>query len=92
MKKGPCDYKFQDLQVGSINYRVPVLNFNSKPFNGEKFHDQALKRAAAWAGVGTADSDKQEAAEKALKKRDYSESNFTHIISIPVALDSADVA
>lgn len=92
VKKGPCNYRFQDLPVGSINYRVPVLNFNAKPFNGEKFNDQALKRAQAWAGVGTAESDQQDAAERQLKRRDYSESNFTHIISIPVALDNIDAA
>jgi hypothetical protein len=27
---------------------VPVLNFNAKPFNGEKFNDQVLKRAEMW--------------------------------------------
>ena len=30
-----CDFKFQQIVIGDgAQYRVPVLNFNTKPFNG----------------------------------------------------------
>lgn len=51
-KKGVCSYRFNDMKIGKINYRMPVINFNTKPFNGQKFNDQAMKRAQAWSGVG----------------------------------------
>ena len=33
------NYKFNTQTIEGITYRLPKLNFNSKPFNGDKFND-----------------------------------------------------
>ena len=38
-KKGQCSYNFKHMRVGKIQYRMPVINFNTKPFNGQKFNE-----------------------------------------------------
>ena len=47
-KKLVCDFKFKKVSSNGTQYRVPVLDFGKKPFNGQKFDPQVLKRAEMW--------------------------------------------
>ena len=69
-------------------YRVPVLNFNSKPFNGEKYDNQVLQRATIWSGTG---GDVQDANPGQRNQGEKSDMKSTHFISIPIALNSIDI-
>jgi hypothetical protein len=68
---------------------VPVLNFNTKPFNGQKFDPQILKRAQMW--KGNEDAQEESKGINREKPKNYSEINSTHFLSIPIALTSADI-
>lgn len=83
------------MLIDNKMYRVPQINFNSKPFNGESFDAQVIKRAEMWRGSQQneeAKSVREENAQAELKRgKDYSESKPTHFISIPISLDSLSV-
>jgi len=78
------DYKFTNMSIAGANYRLPVLNFNSKPFNGQKFNDQVLKRAEMWRN--------NEPVGQEIKKVKENVANlFTHLISVPLVLNHPDL-
>ena len=73
-------------------YRVPVLNFNSKPFNGEKYDNQVLSRASMWSSGAAPDNDNGKGKyddRNQIEKKD--EIKSTHFISIPIALNTIDI-
>ena len=83
--------QFQTIQVGQALYRVPMMNFNKKPFNGERFDNQVLRRAEMWrSNVGVQQEksifDKSEAPAK--KKADNT--TYTHMLTVPLSINSKE--
>ena len=47
-KSTACDFKFHKIMSGSTQYRVPILDFAKRPFNGQRFDQSVLRRAEMW--------------------------------------------
>lgn len=64
-KASQCNYKFDMMLIDNKMYRIPKMNFNSKPFNGENFDAQVIKRAEMWRGTQQDEEEKSVREENA---------------------------
>jgi len=44
-----------EVSQHGIQYRVPKINFSSKPFNGKKYDEQVINRVGMWRGAAETD-------------------------------------
>lgn len=67
------------------------MNFNSKPFNGEKFNEQVLKRAGMWRDKEAPETPKNldEFGKNGNKTR-QEQATHTHMLTIPLSLNDPD--
>jgi hypothetical protein len=74
----PGDYKFNIIQIMGANYRVPTINFNTRPFKGNNDYSSKTRPDMY------KDLEFKEECKVKRPASNQPRKNFTNFLSLPV--------